>query len=111
MSRSTRIDDLPGPIVEIEPQITTKENENMGGSNITATIKKRVRFADEVEEFSDSESVADSVNSEINEENVLILLLLFLASMPQMTTLMYTIPFVNSYMDNSLITALIKAFL
>ena len=101
---STRIEDLPGSIpddirndihdIAIRHQeeeevvrsntlqnqnIPSVENDitlhNTNTSNITASIKKRVKFQDEI----DTTSVIEFLKNEINEENLLLFIILIFA--------------------------------
>ena len=107
---STRIDDLPGPqpnepglpddiqqdiqeLNQLQDSITnTNTNSSQTSSaqkiepyesNIKADIRKRVRFAEENKQ--EPEGIFDIIKTEINEENLLLLGVLLIASTPTMT--------------------------
>jgi hypothetical protein len=127
MSMSTRIDDLPGTHVQEQMPITTPPppqppqqytqqvvediyHEKEPSSNITANIK-RVTFAPEVEyeEPEQPEGLFTSIKNEINEENVIVLLIIYLATNPSLTAYITKIPFVGIYANDSTLGGFIKA--
>ena len=135
MSMSTRIEDLPGSIpddirndihdIAIRHQeeevvrsntlqnqnIPSVENDmtlhNTNTSNITASIKKRVKFQDEI----DTTSVIEFLKNEINEENLLLFIILIFASRDDFDGVILRIPFINKYMDSSFTVILLRCLL
>jgi len=132
---STRIEDLPGSIpddirndihdIAIRHQeeevvrsntlqnqnIPSVENDmtlhNTNTSNITASIKKRVKFQDEI----DTTSVIEFLKNEINEENLLLFIILIFASRDDFDGVILRIPFINKYMDSSFTVILLRCLL
>jgi hypothetical protein len=131
---STRIEDLPGSIpddirndihdITVRHQeeevvrsntlqnqnIPSVENDmtlhNTNTSNITASIKKRVKFEDEVDT-----SFIEFLKSEINEENLLLFIILIFASRDDFDGVILRIPFINKYMDSSFTVILLRCLL
>ena len=110
MSMSTRLEDLPDSIEEdTVPQELSQSHPNLKieeqESNVKVNIKKRVRFADEEE----SKGFLESLKSEVNEENVLILILLITSSFPLLDEYVNKIPFLNKWTNsNSLLMSIFK---
>lgn len=130
MSMSTRIDDLPGPIdeelVDDLSQIQNDINQNprqinelidQNQTNVKMNINKRVRFKDENEykEFEEDEEETDLfqyIKSQFSEENVLIFVMLMIASRKEFDNYMTKLPFVSNYISEStIITSILKAIL
>ena len=135
MSMSTRIEDLPGSIpddirndihdIAIRHQeeevvrsntlqnqnIPSVENDmtlhNTNTSNITASIKKRVKFQDEI----DTTSVIEFLKNEINEENLLLFIILIFASRDDFDGVILRIPFINKYTESSFTVILLRCLL
>lgn len=133
MSMSTRIEDLPGSIpddirndihdISIRHQeeevvrSNTLQNQNIPSiendmtlhntSNITASIKKRVKFEDEV----DDTSFIEILKNEINEENLLLFIILIFASRDDFDGFILRIPFINKYTDSSFTIILLRCLL
>lgn len=127
---STRIDDLPGPIdeelVDDLSQIQNDINQNprqinelidQNQTNVKMNINKRVRFKDENEykEFEEDEEETDLfqyIKSQFSEENVLIFVMLMIASRKEFDNYMTKLPFVSNYISEStIITSILKAIL
>lgn len=127
---STRIDDLPGPIdeelVDDLSQIQNDINQNprqinelidQNQTNVKMNINKRVRFKDENEykEFEEDEDETDLfqyIKSQFSEENVLIFVMLMIASRKEFDNYMTKLPFVSNYISEStIITSILKAIL
>jgi len=132
---STRIEDLPGSIpddirndihdIAIRHQeeevvrsntlqnqnIPSVENDmtlhNTNTSNITASIKKRVKFQDEI----DTTSVIEFLKNEINEENLLLFIILIFASRNDFDGFILRIPFINKYTESSFTVILLRCLL
>ena len=133
---STRIEDLPGSIpddirndihdIAIRHQeeeevvrsntlqnqnIPSVENDmtlhNTNTSNITASIKKRVKFQDEI----DTTSVIEFLKNEINEENLLLFIILIFASRNDFDGFILRIPFINKYTESSFTLILLRCLL
>lgn len=137
MSMSTRIDDLPGPIdeelMDDLSQIQNDINENprqingnprqnnelfdQNQTNVKMNINKRVRFKDqneskELEEEDDEEEINlfQYIKSQFSEENVLIFVMLMIASRPEFDNYMTKLPFFSNYIyESSIITSILKA--
>ena len=136
MSMSTRIEDLPGSIpddirndihdIAIRHQeeeevvrsntlqnqnIPSVENDitlhNTNTSNITASIKKRVKFQDEI----DTTSVIEFLKNEINEENLLLFIILIFANRNDFDGFILRIPFINKYTESSFTVILLRCLL
>lgn len=98
-TKSTKIDDLPGP------EVTQYEHQEPP-SNITVNVsKKRVSFADET----DTRSLWGIIKDEINEENALIALLLFMAALPSVTSHFKTLPLIGAYASNDVMTGVVTS--
>lgn len=128
---STRIDDLPGPpqmspdeIVQSNTQHNsnsnstnlhddTKYEERNNETNIKANIKKKVHFSDEIEylENKNEYSITDWLKSEINEENLMFVILIYLAGLPSLDNQILRIPYVEQYLGNEFILGIIKALI
>ena len=127
---STKIDDLPGPIneqlVDDLSKIQNDINQNprqinelvdQNQTNVKMNINKRVRFKDENEykEFEEDEDETDLfqyIKSQFSEENVLIFVMLMIASRPEFDDYMTKLPFVSNYISEStIITSILKAIL
>jgi hypothetical protein len=91
---STSIDDLPG---NEEIDIVMQNN-----NNITPSIKKRVRFADE-------ESIFSKIKNEFTEDNLLVLAFILIGSLPSTTQYIYQLPFIGQYATTDITTYLIKS--
>lgn len=121
MSMSTKIDDLPGP--DIIPQESKQQNnyiekhnnqyEEVGQeTNIKANIKKKVHFSNDVEYIDNNpETITDWLKSEINEENLTIVLLIYLAGLPTFDKQLLNLPYIKEYFSNEFILSIIKALL
>ena len=120
-SMSTKLDDLPDSEYLYENEVYTKSpqtnapndmeniiksNDN-DKSNIRANVKKRVRFQDDEK----SNGLVEILKNEINEENVLLFVILFISSYPELTDLIGKIPFLNKWSSNTFALMSIKALL
>jgi len=103
---STKIDDLPIPKEEVKEPIVNPEliSVDPNQTNIRAEIIKKVQF----EEPTNIEEETTLMN-EINEENLIIFAILFVAALPSITPYILQIPFIGSYANNDIIASLIKA--
>lgn len=120
---STKIDDLPGPIIDdySSRQINEEQlNEyNSNQTNIKMDVKKRVHFKEPLEEINEIEedhdntsdiSIIDYIKSQINEENLLIFIMLIIASRSDFDNYTTQIPFIGIYAQgSSIIVSIIKA--
>lgn len=127
MSMSTRIDDLPGEIEdlndisEIQDEINKNprqinEIDDKNGSNVRMNIKKRVHFKevdDENEEEEEDESdLFQYLKFQFSEENILIFILLIISSRSEFDNYMTKLPFISSYiMESSIMTTILKAII
>jgi hypothetical protein len=107
MSMSTKLEDLPGgtgtgTILE-ETNQPTQQPPTSSKSNIQVNIKKKVRFDDdnveeEVEDLDTNKmSFIDMIKTEITEENLLLLAIIFLATMPSVSSSIKSLPFVSQF--------------
>jgi len=134
MSMSTRIEDLPGSIPddirddihniqnniryqeEDVVRLNTLQNQNIPGiendmalqktSNITASIKKRVKFEDD-----DDTSFIEFLKNEVNEENLLLFIILIFATRNDFDGFILRVPFINKYTDSSFTVILLRCLL
>ena len=82
-----------------EPQDLNLNNQN---SNINLNIKKRrVKFEDQDEEVPSQKNFLTFIKDEINEENLLLLVILILASRNDFDPFIKMIPFIKSYITES----------
>lgn len=113
-SMSTKIDDLPGPIPEhIREDLTQIQNEipqpppvivNDNQSNIKVDIKKKVQFKDEKEvnnTVTESKNLFSFIQSQITEENLLLLIVLMIASRVEIDRYMIQLPLIGQPLLNS----------
>lgn len=113
-SMSTKIDDLPGPIPEhIREDLTQIQNEipqlppvivNDNQSNIKVDIKKKVQFKDEKEvnnTITESKNLFSFIQSQITEENLLLLIVLMIASRSEIDRYMIQLPLIGEPLLNS----------
>ena len=112
-SMSTKIDDLPGPIPEnIREDLTQIQNEmpspiilNDNQSNIKVDIKKKVQFKDENDKdkthVQESKNIFSFIQSHITEENLLLLIILMIASRSELDRYMIQLPFIGQPLLNS----------
>jgi hypothetical protein len=110
---STKIDDLPGPIPEnIREDLTQIQNEmpspiilNDNQSNIKVDIKKKVQFKDENDKdkthVQESKNIFSFIQSHITEENLLLLIILMIASRSELDRYMIQLPFIGQPLLNS----------
>lgn len=74
-------------------------------SNVTMNIRKRVKFKDENKDENDKAmedtDMLSIIKDEINEENLILLALLILASRNELDKYIMYIPVIGSYMGNS----------
>jgi hypothetical protein len=131
---STRIEDLPGSIPddirddihniqnniryqeEDVVRLNTLQNQNIPGiendmalqktSNITASIKKRVKFEDD-----DDTSFIEFLKNEVNEENLLLFIILIFATRNDFDGFILRVPFINKYTDSSFTVILLRCLL
>lgn len=111
---SSKIDDLPNSNV-LPPDIQTEleDLQKMDTkSNIKANIKK-VSFQEESQTQSHTKSKGffEYIQSEINEENVLLIVIFIIASLPYMNNYINKIPFIGEYATTDLLTAVLKSFI
>lgn len=127
MAMSSKIDELPGSEQEIrieetrnsvnEFSISDKESQNNSDNrNIKMNVKKKVRFEDEdaMSDYSDHDEtgIVSSIKNEINEENLLILGLLFISSSDYINKYIYKLPVLGAkIVGNKLFFSLTKAVL
>lgn len=119
---STKIDDLPGPIPEevkhdinnlqktqSSPQFPERENASdhvtynqiePTKSNVSINITKKTN-----EEAGYISKLIENLKSLLNEDNLILLSLFVLASLPFLNGYLMYIPFVGNYMTNDIIIA------
>lgn len=127
---STRIDDLPGPmdneLMDDLSQIQSDINQyprqfdelvDQNQTNVKMNIKKRVHFKDdtneELDDFEEEESdLFQYIKSQISEENVLIFVILIMASRPEFDNYMTKLPLISNYiLESSIMTSILKAII
>jgi hypothetical protein len=116
MSMATRIDDLPGAEMERSLPVDIERPRAESDYDVEPQRQKRVKFeepADAYEEQSEEQSLFGKIKNEISEENVVLLILFFVASMPEATRFLENIPYLSEYVssDSSLVGNLVKAAL
>jgi hypothetical protein len=89
-----------------EPEDLNLNNEN---SNISLNIKKRrVKFEDDDQKETNSQkNFLTFIKDEINEDNLLLLVILIMASRNDIDPFIKMIPFINSYITDSSFTLII----
>jgi hypothetical protein len=87
------------------------ENVEPNSTNIKAHIKKRVRFEEEEEEHTTGRDgrFAGLLHSVLHEDNLLVLVVLFIAGTPGLTKYIYSLPLLGSYANGDLMTTVIKS--
>lgn len=130
MSMSTKIKDLPGPIpvnnvniqnqnveignsvenlntINFEQEAFNQENFNIieNKQNVYMDIKK-VENKEEIkeefkEEFKDKENLFSLLQSQINEENLLLFVFLILSSRKELDNYIHVIPYIGSHLSNT----------
>ena len=133
MSMSTKIDDLPGPmnneLMDDLSQIQSDINQNprqfdelvdQNQTNVKMNIKKRVHFKDqdqyeeleELEELEEETDLLQYIKSQFSEENVLIFVILIMASRPEFDNYMSKLPLISNYiLESSIMTSILKAII
>lgn len=130
MSMSTRIDDLPGPmdneLMDDLSQIQSDINQyprqfdelvDQNQTNVKMNIKKRVHFKDdtneELDDFEEEESdLFQYIKSQFSEENILIFVILIMASRPEFDNYMTKLPLISNYiLESSIMTSILKAII
>ena len=123
---STKIDDLPGPIptnirddlTKIQNEISTQSQspEIIQGnkSNITMGIKKKVQFKDEKEDINskieEPKTLFAFIQSQITEENLLLLIVLMIASRTELDRYMIQLPvFGPTLLNSNILLTIAKA--
>ena len=125
-SMSTKIDDLPGPIPQnIREDLTQIQNEipppiviNDNQSNIKVDIKKKVKFKDD-QDISDSsqteiesQNIFSFIQSQITEENLLLLIILMISSRTEIDGYMIQLPiFGQSLLNSNILLTITKAII
>jgi hypothetical protein len=97
-------------------RLNTLQNQNIPGiendmalqktSNITASIKKRVKFEDD-----DDTSFIEFLKNEVNEENLLLFIILIFATRNDFDGFILRVPFINKYTDSSFTVILLRCLL
>lgn len=104
MSMYTNIDDLPQShnVYDDDVDIQIKEE------SIKPTIKKKVRFSENFEN-TENKGFFSKILSQINEDNILLYIILIIASFQFTTRYINYIPFISGYGTNELVQGIIKA--
>lgn len=125
---STKIDDLPGPIpTNIRDDLTKIQNEMLtqyqspeiiqgNKSNITMGIKKKVQFKDEKEDINskieEPKTLFSFIQSQITEENLLLLIVLMIASRTELDRYMIQLPvFGQTLLNSNILLTIAKAMI
>ena len=123
MSMSTKIEDLPGPSpsqlptqppiistpIQTQIPVTLQNLPQSVENNITMDIKKKPVIQELVSQIQ-SPGLLASLKTEINEENLLLLLVIIIACSPQTNNYLYNIPSIGNYITgNSLFSILLKS--
>jgi hypothetical protein len=125
---STKIDDLPGPIpINIRDDLTKIQNEistqsqspeiiQGNQSNITMGIKKKVQFKDEKEtinsKIEEPKTLFSFIQSQITEENLLLLIVLMIASRTELDRYMIQLPvFGQTLLNSNILLTIAKAMI
>jgi hypothetical protein len=125
---STKIDDLPGPIpTNIRDDLTKIQNEMStqyqspeiiqgNKSNITMGIKKKVQFKDEKEDINskieEPKTLFSFIQSQITEENLLLLIVLMIASRTELDRYMIQLPvFGQTLLNSNILLTIAKAMI
>lgn len=115
MSMSTKIDDLPGQELErdFEEAQETPVRRVRFDEPTVAPAPRYDEAIDIYEEQTDQMTLWDKLKREVSEENVVLLILFFVASMPQLVNQLGNIPFLSNYIggDNTIMSAGLKAAL
>lgn len=100
---STKLEDLPGGTGTLQAlEETNQPTQPPPKSNIQANIKKKVRFEDD-DNVSDEDldinkmSFLNMIKTEFTEENLLLLVVIFLATMPSISSSIKSLPFVSQF--------------
>lgn len=131
MSMSTKIDDLPGPIpddvkndinalqgqlknnlqlqqVQQQPkQQIPEQNLQIDNSNTNITLAIQKKSTPEKENASGLFSI---IKNEINEDNLLLCIVIFMGTYPPLTNYVRKIPFLGNYASGDIMSGLIKTF-
>jgi len=128
MSMSTRIDDLPGEMEDLNDISQIQDDINrdprpineivdQNGSNVRMNIKKRVHFKEDDDENEEEDDEYESdlfqyLKFQFSEENILIFVLLIISSRSEFDNYMTRLPFISSYiMESSVMTTILKAII
>lgn len=137
MSMSTKIDDLPGPLpddvkndihlLQGEMKINVPSNENNNkqnviditnqqklqnlqvdnNTNITLDIKKKPN----TQEQQKDEGILTILKNEINEDNLLLCVIIFMGTYQPLTQYVQKLPIIGNYASGNIMTGLIKTLL
>ena len=135
MSMSTKIEDLPGYIPdEITNEISQMQQQQMqqqqmqqqqmqqqqfrhpdeihDDSSIKMNIKKRVHFQEDFENQKEPGGILSFINSQINEDNLLLLFILIIASRKEVNNFLHMLPYIGEFLyTSSLLSNISKSIL
>lgn len=118
MSMSTKLEDLPGGQLELEQDSGQNMSEMQSQppqSNIEVNIKKKVRFEEDNDYIDYNEndtnkmSLLDFIKTEFTEENLLLLAIILLATMPSISSYIKSLPFVSQFASSDFTTSIATA--
>lgn len=109
MSMSTKLEDLPGG-KDIDETQSQHSPPSTPKSNIEVNIKKKVRF-EEIDEEIDTNhlSFLDMIKTEFTEENLLFLAIIFVATMPSVSSSIKSLPFISQFASSDFTTSIATA--
>lgn len=107
MSMSTKIDELPGSNININNYESEQEKLYIE-KPIEANIVKTVQDVNV-----EKKSVLSNITKEVNEDNLLVLLIIFLTALPQLTYRLSFLPIIGRFLSypDSMSTVIIKSLL
>jgi hypothetical protein len=75
-------------------------------------IKKRVRFHEDFENQNESKSILSFINSQINEDNLLLLIIIFIASRKEINNFLHMLPYIGDFLyTSSLLSNITKSII
>ena len=81
-------------------------------SSIKMNIKKRVRFQEDFENQKEPGDILSFINSQINEDNLLLLFILIIASRKEVNNFLHMLPYVGDFLyTSSLLSNISKSIL
>ena len=123
MSMSTKIEDLPGYTPDEinnelmqqqqmqqqqmqqqqmqQQQMQHRQEEAYDDSSIKMNIKKRVHFQENFENQNEPGGIISFLNSQINEDNLLLLFILIVASRKEVNNFLHMLPYIGEFLHTS----------